>query len=190
MEDVSASAGADPRLYRPRPPLADFVEYFGYWQREVGEPHRSRALPRGAATVIIDVSGRQRVDFYAGDGRTRLDVPAAFIAKTIDGMLPRFFGLLPRLPYRVEAVPDDIAPFYTGGRYVQAAAGSDEPGTYWVNTNDLKSRPLYVLPSLTLQPSPPQPLPKCDALPAPWLPGPEGLQPLLSRPRRTPRISS
>lgn len=78
--DVSAFPGGDPRLYRPRPPLANFVSYFGYWQRETGEPHRSRALPRGAATVIIDVSGRQRVDFYAADGRTRLDVPAAFIA--------------------------------------------------------------------------------------------------------------
>ena len=75
---------------------------------------------------------------------------AAFIAKTIDGLLPRYFGLLPRLPYRVEAVPAAIAPFYTGGRYVQAAEGSGEPGTYWVNTYDLKSRPLYVLPSLTL----------------------------------------
>ena len=80
MGDVSAFPGADPQLYRPRPPLANFVEYFGYWQRESGEPHRSRALPRGAATVIIDVSGRQRVDFYAADGRTRLDVPPAFIA--------------------------------------------------------------------------------------------------------------
>jgi uncharacterized protein (DUF885 family) len=75
---------------------------------------------------------------------------ASYIAKSIDGMLPRFFGLLPRLPYRVEAVPADIAPFYTGGRYVQAAQGSDEPGTYWVNTYDLKSRPLYLLPALTL----------------------------------------
>lgn len=80
MEDVSALPGADPQLYRPRQPLANFVEYFGYWQRESGEPHRSRALPRGAATIIIDVSGRQRVDFFAADGRTRLHVPPAFIA--------------------------------------------------------------------------------------------------------------
>jgi uncharacterized protein (DUF885 family) len=87
--------------------------------------------------------------FYARTPEELL-MRASFIAKSIDGMLPRFFGVLPRLPYRVEAVPADIAPFYTGGRYVQAAAGSDEPGTYWVNTYDLKSRPLYVLPSLTL----------------------------------------
>ncbi|HEY2028169.1 MAG TPA: DUF885 family protein [Myxococcales bacterium] len=87
--------------------------------------------------------------FYARTPEELL-MRAAFIAKTIDGTLPKFFGLLPRLPYGVEPVPADIAPFYTGGRYVQAAAGSDKAGTYWVNTYDLKSRPLYVLPSLTL----------------------------------------
>jgi uncharacterized protein (DUF885 family) len=74
--------------------------------------------------------------FYARTPEELL-MRASFIAKTIDGMLPRFFGVLPRLPYRVEAVPADIAPYYTGGRYVQAADGSDEPGTYWVNTYDL-----------------------------------------------------
>ena len=54
MACMTVCPGADPQLYRPRPELAGFVEYFGYWQRETGEPHRSRALPRGAATVIID----------------------------------------------------------------------------------------------------------------------------------------
>ena len=87
--------------------------------------------------------------FYARTPEELL-MRASFIAKSIDGMLPAFFGVLPRLPYRVEAVPADIAPYYTGGRYVQAAEGSDDPGTYWVNTYDLKSRPLYVLPALTL----------------------------------------
>jgi len=87
--------------------------------------------------------------FYARTPEELL-MRASFIAKSIDGMLPAFFGVLPRLQYRVEAVPADIAPYYTGGRYVQAAEGSDDPGTYWVNTYDLKSRPLYVLPALTL----------------------------------------
>jgi AraC-like DNA-binding protein len=68
-----------PRLYRPGPALAEVVDYYGYWERAAGEPHRSRALPRGAATVVIDVSGRAQVDFYAGDGCTRLEVPSAFI---------------------------------------------------------------------------------------------------------------
>jgi AraC-like DNA-binding protein len=69
-----------PQLHRPRPPLADYIDYFGYWARDAGDPHRSRALPRGAATIIIDVSGRPCVDFYAADGCSRLNVPPAFIA--------------------------------------------------------------------------------------------------------------
>jgi uncharacterized protein (DUF885 family) len=75
---------------------------------------------------------------------------ASRLAKTIDGKLPAFFGRLPRLPYGVEPVPAEIAPKYTGGRYVPAAPGGKKAGTYWVNTYALESRPLYVLPSLTL----------------------------------------
>jgi uncharacterized protein (DUF885 family) len=75
---------------------------------------------------------------------------ASFIAKRIDARLPSLFGTLPRLPYGVEPVPDAIAPKYTGGRYVPASPGSLRAGTYWVNTYDLPSRPLYVLESLTL----------------------------------------
>lgn len=75
---------------------------------------------------------------------------AAWVAKRADGALPKFFGRLPRLPYGVQAVPDAIAPYYTGGRYVPPAQGSNEPGWYWVNTYDLPSRPLYTLPALTL----------------------------------------
>ncbi len=76
---MSATPGDEPRLWLPRPPLRDYIEYFGYWQRASGEPHRSRALPRGAATVVIDISGREHVDLYTGDGRTLLPVPAAFV---------------------------------------------------------------------------------------------------------------
>jgi uncharacterized protein (DUF885 family) len=75
---------------------------------------------------------------------------ASFIAKKIDGKLPSLFGKLPRLPYTVEPVPDDIAPKYTSGRYVGAPEGSTQPGIYWVNTYMLESRPLYNLEALTL----------------------------------------
>ena len=71
------------------------------------------------------------------------------IAKKLDEQLPRYFITLPRKPYGVAPVPDAIAPKYTGGRYVGTAPGSSDPGYYWVNTYNLPSRPLYVLPSLT-----------------------------------------
>jgi uncharacterized protein (DUF885 family) len=75
---------------------------------------------------------------------------ASWIAKRIDGKLPALFGRLPRQPYGVEPVPAEIAPKYTGGRYVGAPPGGKKAGTYWVNTYALESRPLYVLESLTL----------------------------------------
>lgn len=75
---------------------------------------------------------------------------AAWIAKDVDGKLPKLFGKLPRQPYSVEPVPDSIAPNYTSGRYVGAALDADRGGQYWVNTYDLKMRPLFELPALTL----------------------------------------
>jgi len=75
---------------------------------------------------------------------------ASYYAKRMDAKLPSLFNTLPRLTYGVAPVPDHIAPKYTAGRYVSPPEGSSEPGYYWVNTHDLKSRPLYALPSLTL----------------------------------------
>ncbi|CRZ16698.1 helix-turn-helix transcriptional regulator [Mycolicibacterium neworleansense] len=69
-----------PVLLRPTAPLAGHVQFFGYWQNMQGVAHRSLALPRGAATVIIDLDPRDRVDFYAADATTRLDVGTEFIA--------------------------------------------------------------------------------------------------------------
>jgi AraC-like DNA-binding protein len=68
---------AAPRMHRPVSALADHTEIIGHWHANVG--YRSRALPRGAITLIIDVGRRQQLDFYAADGRTRLSVPPAFL---------------------------------------------------------------------------------------------------------------
>jgi uncharacterized protein (DUF885 family) len=87
--------------------------------------------------------------FYAKTPRELLE-RASFIAKKIDGKLPSEFRTLPRLPYTVQPVPPDIAPKYTSGRYVEAPAGSTQPGIYWVNTYQLESRPYYNLNALTL----------------------------------------
>ena len=68
----------------------------------------------------------------------------------MDAKLPSLFGRLPRQPYGVEPVPDDLAPKYTGGRYVGAPLDGRRAGTYWVNTYALETRPFYQLESLTL----------------------------------------
>ena len=72
------------------------------------------------------------------------------ISKRADEQLPRFFKTLPRKPYGVAPVPAAIAPKYTGGRYVGTSKNSTDPGYYWVNTYDLKSRTLYTIPALTV----------------------------------------
>jgi len=87
--------------------------------------------------------------FYANTPEELLK-EASFIAKKMDAKLPLLFKTLPRLPYGVAPVPDDLAPKYTGGRYVGPGKGSNEPGYYWVNTYKLDVRPLYNLEALTL----------------------------------------
>jgi uncharacterized protein (DUF885 family) len=87
--------------------------------------------------------------FYATTAKQLL-AEASYVTKKVDGRLPQFFGRLPRQPYGVAPVPEDIAPFYTAGRYVGASLDALRGGYYWVNTYDLKSRPLYALPALSL----------------------------------------
>ncbi|HVF34284.1 MAG TPA: DUF885 domain-containing protein, partial [Candidatus Saccharimonadia bacterium] len=92
---------------------------------------------------------RSDPQFYAASDEQLL-MQAAWIAKRVDGVLPKYFGTLPRRPFGIAPVPAAIAPYYTAGRYAGAPYGSDEPGYYWVNTTKLESRPLYALPALTL----------------------------------------
>ena len=87
--------------------------------------------------------------FYATSPRQLL-AEASYWAKKMDGRLPQLFGHLPRQPYGVEPVPEDMAPYYTTGRYNGAPLESTRGGYYWVNTYALESRPLYALPALTL----------------------------------------
>ena len=87
--------------------------------------------------------------FYANTPKDLL-MFARDVAKRADEQLPRFFKTLPRKPYGVAPVPDAIAPKYTSGRYVGTSKNSTDPGYYWVNTYDLKSRTLYTIPALTV----------------------------------------
>lgn len=74
---------------------------------------------------------------------------AAWIAKKMDGQLPKFFKTLPRKPYGIAPVPEEIAPKYTTGRY-SGTNRDDRAGFYWVNTYALDRRPLYQMEALTL----------------------------------------
>ncbi|PIE37872.1 MAG: DUF885 domain-containing protein, partial [Gammaproteobacteria bacterium] len=90
---------------------------------------------------------RQNPDFYAKTEQELLK-QAMWIANKINGEVPALIGKLPRKPYTIAPVPAAIAPDYTSGRYVGGTRPT-QAGTYWVNTWDLPSRPLFGLPALT-----------------------------------------
>lgn len=116
-------------------------------------------IRQGMIKIISDLKFKGSFDdffkFLRTDDRFYAKTPkellmfARDISKRIDAQLPKFFKTLPRKPYGVAPVPDAIAPKYTGGRYVGTSKNSTEPGYYWVNTYDLKSRTLYTIPALT-----------------------------------------
>jgi len=87
--------------------------------------------------------------FYAAS-REDLLKEASEMAKRADGGLPALFGTLPRLPYDVRPVPEEIEANYTTGRYFPGSMEAGLPGGYIVNTGRLDQRPLYELPALTL----------------------------------------
>lgn len=105
--------------------------------------------------VNFDGSFSEFVQFLRTDPQFYASTPiellkeASFIAKKMDAKLPSLFKTLPRTPYGVMAVPANIAPKYTTGRYA-GSSRDDQPGNYWVNTYRLDRRPLYVLTALTL----------------------------------------
>jgi len=92
--------------------------------------------------------------FYAKTPEELLE-RASWICKRMDGQLPSLFKTLPRLPYGVQPVPDEMAPKFTGGRYVESPVGSTQPGYFWVNTYHLDQRPFYTLEALALHESVP-----------------------------------
>ncbi len=87
--------------------------------------------------------------FYA-ETEEQLLGHASLIAKKVDGLLPGWFGLLPRTPYGIMPMPPEMAPTGTTARYWAAPRGGNRGGYYWLNTYALDQRPLYELPALTV----------------------------------------
>lgn len=105
--------------------------------------------------IEFEGSFAEFTEFLRTDPQFYVDTPeallkeASYIAKRVDAQLPAFFKKLPRTPYGVMAVPAEIAPTYTTGRY-SGSNRDTEAGFYWVNTYGLDRRPLYQLEALTL----------------------------------------
>ncbi|MHB1168665.1 MAG: DUF885 domain-containing protein [Longimicrobiales bacterium] len=86
--------------------------------------------------------------FYADTEQELLEA-YSFVLKRMDGELPSLFGTLPRTPYGLRAIPDYMAPKMTTAYYRPPAGDGSTAGFYYVNTYDLKSRPLYEVEALS-----------------------------------------
>jgi uncharacterized protein (DUF885 family) len=87
--------------------------------------------------------------FYA-ETPEELMQEASFILKRIDGELPALFGRLPRMPYGLRPVPDYIAPRTTSAYYQRPTGDGTRAGFFYLNTYNLKARPLFALEALAL----------------------------------------
>jgi len=88
--------------------------------------------------------------FYATSREGLIEKYAA-ASKRIDGVLPRYFRMLPRQPFTIVPVPRELEEGYTTAR---GGGGGDFdkgfPGHFVVNTSHLDQRPLYEVTALSL----------------------------------------
>lgn len=110
--------------------------------------------------ALIDKTGfkgdfREFVEFLRTDDRFYVENPedlmeeVSSIVKRMEEKLPELFSRLPLIPCSIEPVPDYIAPKTTSAYYSPPTGNGARPGIYYVNTYDLKSRPLYEFEALS-----------------------------------------
>ena len=72
------------------------------------------------------------------------------LAKRVDPELMKLFGRLPRQTYGVAPIPAYAGKSQTSAYYEPGSPEARRPGYYYVNTYDLKSRPMWEMVALTL----------------------------------------
>ncbi len=72
------------------------------------------------------------------------------VGRKVDSLAPRYFLHLPRTPLQIQPYPAYRAKFEAGGSYAQGTPDGVQPGTFFFNTYDLKSRYLTGVTTLYL----------------------------------------
>ena len=116
---------------------------------------------RAEMQIIIDEleyegSFSEFLEFLRSDPQFYFDSPQELfeaylaISKRIDPELVRLFGRLPRMPYGLRPIPDNIAPDTTTAYYNRPAADGSRPGYYYVNLYRPEVRPKYEMEVLSV----------------------------------------
>ena len=145
-------------LYRDRierfttlPMTAEALHRIGIEENDrIGQSMREVARQTGFEGSLEAFKNHLRNDakFYAKTPEVLLR-HVGLILKRADGELPKLFGHLPRIPYGIREIPDYIAPQTTSAYYYPPSTDGKRAGFYYVNTYNLRSRPLYQLESLS-----------------------------------------
>lgn len=72
------------------------------------------------------------------------------LCKRLDPTLARLFGVLPRLPYGVDRMPDYMDRSGPAAYYMPGSPKAGRPGTFSVNTFDLRARPRWGMVALAM----------------------------------------
>ncbi len=83
--------------------------------------------------------------------KTREDLLARYrsILKRMDAALPRAFGVLPKTPYRVEAMPAYKEKDAPAAYYYPPSVDGKRPGIFFANLHDPPSWPTYIMETLS-----------------------------------------
>lgn len=70
-------------------------------------------------------------------------------ARGIEPQLPKLFGRLPKTPFGIRPIPDEIAPSMTTAYYQPPTLDGSRPGNFYVNLYKPDSRPIWEIEALT-----------------------------------------
>jgi uncharacterized protein (DUF885 family) len=83
--------------------------------------------------------------------KTPEELKAAYekTARQLQAQLPSQFGIVPKTPFEVRAVPATIAPTTTTAYYLPPTLDGSRPGVFFVNLYQPESRPMWEVEALT-----------------------------------------